>query len=275
MRKLEPMRALLEVCVDSAEGLRDAVESGAGRIELCSALALSGLTPSAGLIAIATTYAPPVYVMIRPRGGDFIYGPDDLDMMRRDIDAVRRAGLPGVVLGVSRPNGELDGDKLHQLMREASGLGVTLHRAFDIVPDPSAALEMAIALGFERILTSGGAASAPEGADCIADLVAQASDRIIIMAGSGVTADNVTDLIDRTGVKEVHASCGAPGVGPGARPADDSDLNARMDLILGPGAVGGKRTSAAKIREMKTTLDRYSEARSGQSDSLLVSSKGS
>jgi copper homeostasis protein len=266
------MRPLLEICVDSAEGLRAAVESGAGRIELCSALALSGLTPSAGLMAIAAAYSTPIHAMIRPRGGDFVHGADELDTMRRDIDAVRRAGLPGVVLGVSRPNGELDGDKLHMLMREASGLGVTLHRAFDIVPDLSAALEMAIDLGFDRILTSGGAATALAGADRIADLVAQASDRIIIMAGAGVTADNVADLIDRTGVNEVHASCGAPGAGVAA--ADD-DLNARLDLILGQGAHAGKHTSALKVREMITALDRYAQARSGQSDSLLVSSKGS
>ena len=203
---VEPLR--LEVCVDTPDGLEIALAAGADRIELCAALALSGLTPAPGLMAQAT--GRNAWPMIRPRAGGFVFSPAEVDAMRRDIDAARAAGLPGVVLGASRPSGELDADLLADLIDHAAGLGVALHRAFDQAPDLSAALETAVALGFERVLTSGGARTAPEGVDRLAELVALAGDRIVIMAGSGVTAANVADLVRRTGVKEVHGSCSAP-----------------------------------------------------------------
>ncbi|HEX7758529.1 MAG TPA: copper homeostasis protein CutC [Caulobacteraceae bacterium] len=207
-------RPLLEVCVDGPEGLLAAVSSGADRIELCAALTQSGLTPSPGLMALAATLACPSYAMIRPRAGDFVYSPAEVDVMRRDIDAARAAALPGVVFGASHPSGALDEAVLGQLARHADGLGRTLHRAFDIVPDFDSALETAIGLGFERILTSGGARNAPAGADRIAALVAQAGERIIIMAGAGVTAQTVADLVGGTGVREVHGSCSRPAAAP-------------------------------------------------------------
>ncbi len=125
----------LEVCVDDAAGLDAAIAGGADRIELCSALTLGGLTPSAGLMAIAAGAAVPVYAMIRPRGGDFVFSSRELDQMRAEIDAVRSAGLAGVVLGASRPDGMLDGSMLQALAEHAKGLGLSLHRAFDCVPD--------------------------------------------------------------------------------------------------------------------------------------------
>ena len=210
---MTPDRPSLEVCVDTPNGLAAAVAGGADRIELCAALALHGLTPSPGLMAQAARAECPVYAMIRPREGDFVYGPLDVDVMKRDIDAVRGAGLAGVVVGANRPSGDLDDDILRMLIAQAAGMGVTLHRAFDLVPDFAVALETAIDLGFERILTSGGERSAPAGAARLAELVAQAAGRLSIMAGGGLNADNVADLIARTGVREVHGSCSGPATG--------------------------------------------------------------
>jgi copper homeostasis protein len=200
----------LEVCVDSPAGLLSAVRAGADRIELCSALALSGLTPVPGLMALAARQAKPSYAMIRAHPGPFRYSRQDLDVMRGDIDAAREAGLPGVVIGANRADGTLDEDLLRALADHATGLAMTLHRAFDLVPDFEAALETAIDLGFERILTSGGARTAILGAERIAQFVVQAEGRISIMAGCGVGPGNVADLVRRTGVREVHGSFGAP-----------------------------------------------------------------
>jgi copper homeostasis protein len=211
-------RVILEVCVDTPAGLAAALAGGADRIELCSALALQGLTPAPGLMAIAAEAAIPIYPMIRPRNGDFVYDAGDLGAILRDIDAARDAGLAGVVIGANLPTGELDADVLSMLVAHAEGLGVTLHRAFDLTPDPFAALETAIDLGFERILTSGRALSAMAGAETIAALVKQADGRIAILAGGGVNPSNVAQLVARTGVREVHGSCGGPmtyGLGQG------------------------------------------------------------
>jgi copper homeostasis protein len=207
---LTVIHPLLEVCVDDPAGLAAAVDAGADRIELCSALALSGLTPSRGLMQLAAQQSRPSYAMIRPRAGDFRYAALDIDVMRKDIDAARDAGLAGVVLGANHRSGQLDEEGLRTLVDHAAGLGVTLHRAFDLVPNFEAALECAIALGFERVLTSGGARTATAGAERIADLVVQARGRIAIMAGAGLTANNVADLVGRTRVTEVHASCSTP-----------------------------------------------------------------
>ncbi len=203
-------RILLEVCVDTPAGLAAAIAGGADRIELCAALGQQGLTPAPGLIAQAASAPIPIYAMIRPRQGDFRYDAVDLDAMRRDIDAVREAGLAGVVFGANRDNGELDADVLAPLVAHSEGLGVTLHRAFDLVPDFEAGLELAIDLGFERILTSGGAQNAMAGATRIAAFAAQAEGRIAILAGGGVNPANAAELIARTGVTEVHGSCSGP-----------------------------------------------------------------
>ena len=203
-------RVLLEVCVDTPAGLAAAIAGGADRIELCSALALQGLTPAPGLMALAALAPIPVYPMIRPRNGDFCFDARDLDAMRRDIDAVRGYGLAGVAIGANRPDGELDLDVLGKLVEHATGLGMTLHRSFDFVADQSAALEAAIDLGFERVLTSGGALTAEAGAEQLAALVEQADGRIRILAGAGVRASNVAELVRRTGAHEVHGSFGHP-----------------------------------------------------------------
>jgi copper homeostasis protein len=198
---------LLEVCVDDAEGLDAAIRGGGDRIELCSALGLGGLTPSPGLMRRAATAPVPVYAMIRPRAGGFVFDGADVAVMEDDIDAAREAGLGGVVLGASRHDGRLDAAVLERLVRRADGLGLTLHRAFDLVPDFAEALEVAVGLGFERVLTSGGASAAVEGAVGLRASFAAARGRIVIMPGSGVTADNFDALRAIIPLREVHASC--------------------------------------------------------------------
>ncbi|MBP1871339.1 copper homeostasis protein [Ensifer adhaerens] len=233
----------LEVCVDDADGLAAAVEGGADRIELCAALSVGGLTPTAGLMALAGPPRVPVYVMIRPRPGDFVFGAGDLDMMRRDIDAVRDAGLAGVVLGASLADGQLDATMLRKLTGHAAGLGLTLHRAFDLVPDFKDAIEMAVELGFERILTSGGARSAPQAIEKLAELVALAAGRLSIMPGSGVTLETVDALLENLSVSEVHSSCSI------REPAHDPRL-----VSMGFVAEDRRRTDVATVRAMKARL---------------------
>lgn len=201
------MAIALEVCVDDAAGLAAALTGGADRIELCSALSLGGLTPPPGLMALAGRAKKPVYAMIRHRAGSFVFGDAETDTMLRDIDVVRAAGLAGVVLGAGLEDGRLDERRLRRLVAGSQGLGLTLHRVFDLVPEPVEALEMAIDLGFERILTSGGARSVPLGLEQLAELSEQARGRIGIMPGSGITPANVAQIVARLNPQEVHASC--------------------------------------------------------------------
>lgn len=201
------MHTCLEVCVDSVAGLDIASASGADRAELCSALSLGGLTPSYGLMALAAAKDLPCFALIRPREGDFRYNRRELDVIRRDIDTVRSLKLAGVVIGANLADGRLDALTLRELIEHAAGLPTVLHRAFDLVPDFPAALETAIQLGFKRVLTSGGATEAPAGAHLIRRLVEQAGNRIEVMAGAGLTADNVAPFVRETGVPSVHSSC--------------------------------------------------------------------
>jgi copper homeostasis protein len=212
-------KILLEVCVDSPAGLHAAVRGGADRIELCAALALGGLTPSPGLMRLAAAQPVPSFAMIRPQPGPFRYDAMAADALKGDLDAVAEAGLPGAVIGASLANGGLDLAVLAPLVAHAQGLGLrlTLHRAFDLAPDLPAALEQAVALGFERVLTSGGAPTALEGAKIIARLVEQAAGRLSVMPGCGVGPDNIAEIIRQSGASEVHGSFSRP-----AAPAPDN-----------------------------------------------------
>ncbi len=206
-QRISPDRSVLEICVDNAEGLFSAIEGGADRIELCSALSVGGLTPSRGFMELAGRQAIPVYAMIRPRPGDFVFSPEEIAIMKADIDAARGAGLAGVVLGATSVDSSLDVATLRSLCRHAAGLDLTLHRAFDVVSDMEEALEIAVALGFSRILTSGGCATALEGIERLARLVERAGSRISIMPGAGVRAESAERLLARLPVHELHASC--------------------------------------------------------------------
>lgn len=198
---------LLEVCVADAESLAAAIAGGADRIELCSALELGGLTPAPGFMRLAAKASIPIYAMVRPRSGDFVFTEDDVELMLADIDAIRAAGLAGAVIGASRPDGALDANLLRRLCARAKGLGVTLHRAFDLAPDFATALETAIDLGIERILTSGGATTAPAGLAQLRSLHERARGRISIMPGAGLTPHNIGELLRAVPVAEVHSSC--------------------------------------------------------------------
>lgn len=203
----------IEVCVDTPEGLAVAARAGVDRIELCAALALDGLTPGPGLVSLAREAEVPVLVMIRPRAGDFVFGREDRAATLADIAYIREAGLAGVVLGASLPDGRLDTETLAGMIEAAAGLDLTLHRAFDITPDPFAALEEAVALGFTRILTSGQARTARDGSELIARLAQAARGRIQIMAGGGVRADHAA-LLAATGAGALHGSFRGTGAAP-------------------------------------------------------------
>ncbi|AKR57904.1 copper homeostasis protein CutC [Devosia sp. H5989] len=234
---------LLEVCVADPQSLIAAVAGGGQRIELCSALELGGVTPSPGLMRLAAEAPIPVYAIVRPRSGDFVYDAADLDCMYREIDTIREFGLAGVVLGASLGDGRLDAATLDKLVRHAKGLGTTLHRAFDLVPDIAEAVELAVSLKFERILTSGGAPTAPEGTEGLAAAIEAANGRIGIMAGSGLRADNVRALLDRLPLEEVHSSCAVavPSRGEAA-------------MRLGFAAPTRKQTSAEAVRAFRAAI---------------------
>jgi copper homeostasis protein len=200
-------RLLLEVAANSVASARAAQAGGAGRVELCAALELGGLTPSQATIALARERLRiPLYVLIRPRAGDFLYGEPECEAMRRDIETCAALGCDGVVLGVLDADGDVDVARCRALMAAAGDMGVTFHRAFDLARDPRRALETVAALGCERVLTSGGQASAMEGAALIRALVAQAAGRVSVMPGAGVDAGNLAALAAATGASEFHAS---------------------------------------------------------------------
>lgn len=198
----------LEVCVDSIASLNAAVTGGADRIELCSALELGGLTPSAGLINAAAHCGIPVYAMIRLRAGDFSYSAEEIDLMVDDVQICAEAGLNGVVIGAAR-TGQLNVTGLEKLCRAAGTMGVTLHRVFDTLSEPLRAIESASDIGIERILTSGGALAADQGIDQIRQYVDFAGDRLAIMAGGGITNGNARRIVMQTGVREIHGSFGS------------------------------------------------------------------
>jgi len=202
---------VLEISAGSLASALAAQEGGADRVELCDNLAEGGTTPSYGAIAVARDRLRiPLYVLIRPRGGDFLYDAAERAAMVADIEACVRLGCDGVVIGALDADGEVDAAVCREQIAAAGSLGITFHRAFDAARDPGRALEAAVALGCERILTSGGAADAFAGADRIAALVAQAAGRIALMAGAGVTPQNIAELARRAGVRELHASAKAP-----------------------------------------------------------------
>jgi len=204
MIKLSPK---LEVCVDTFAGLIAAVEGGADRIELCSSLSEGGLTPSAGLMKAAAQIGIPCHVMIRPRTGDFKYCRHEIEIMSHDISNAHFYNLSGVVFGVEDGSGNLDTKSIAYLMDQARGLDPTLHRVIDVISDRLRAIDQAIELGFDRILTSGGAHDAVTGATEIAKMVRHAHSAIKIIPGGGISTKNVSEIFKITNASEFHASC--------------------------------------------------------------------
>jgi len=196
---------LVEACVDSVVSSIAAERGGARRLELCDALFDGGTTPSAGMIAACReAVSIPVFVMIRPRGGGFVYSEAECDVMRRDVIVARELGADGVVIGGLRRDGTIDVELVRLLVDAARGLPVTFHRAFDLTPDLAASLESLAESGVQRALTSGGAPTAAEGVSVLAELVRQAGSRFVVLAGGGVREENVRSLVAVSGVREVH-----------------------------------------------------------------------
>ena len=196
---------LVEACVDSVASALAAERGGARRLELCDAIFDGGTTPSAGMIAACKdAVSIPVFVMIRPRGGGFVYSDAERDVMRRDVVVARELGADGVVIGGLRPNGTVDVALVRFLVEAAQALPVTFHRAFDLTPSLAESLASLADAGARRVLSSGGAATAAEGATALAALVRQAGSRLTVMAGGGVREENVRALVSVSGVREVH-----------------------------------------------------------------------
>ena len=195
---------MLEICSFSLESCLTAQKAGAGRVELCGGMFEGGTTPSGGLIRLARQHLSiQLYVMIRPRGGDFCYSATEFEVMKADMLTAKSLGVDGVVFGILNPDGSIDKTRTTELVNLAAPLKVTFHRAFDVAKNPFEALEDIIACGCERILTSGQENTAIEGIDLLKKLVEKLNNRIEIMAGSGVTAQNAQQFLS-IGIHALH-----------------------------------------------------------------------
>jgi copper homeostasis protein len=198
---------LIEIATADFETTKAAVEGGADRIELCAALIEGGTTPSWGMIRrCRESFDLPIFPIIRPRSGDFLYSSEEYDCMVHDIHWSRDLGCEGVVIGMLQKDGAIDKKRVAHLIEKAYPMEVTFHRAFDRCRDPFEAMELLIELGCNRILTSGQEPGAPGGAELITKLVAAAGHRILIMPGSGVRKENIRELAEKTGATEFHSS---------------------------------------------------------------------
>jgi copper homeostasis protein len=237
-----PKPITLEVCADSVESALAAQRGGAHRIELCSGLVEGGTTPSSGLIStVRSRLSIPIYVMIRPRNGDFCYSSEDFETMEQDILAVKQLGVDGVVFGILQEDGWVDVERTKDLVRLARPLKVTFHRAFDMSRDLGESLEALIGLGVDRVLTSGGEQRVEEGLALVRSLATRAGDRIAIMAGGGISEANAHHVIASTGVHELHASAAA---------AVSSPMRHRNDKIA-MGALKGREYQRPVVLEDK------------------------
>ena len=200
-----PSLPLIEICVEGIDSLIAAQEAGADRVELCASLVEGGITPSLGTVRVALERATvPFHVIVRPRGGDFLYSDAEYRSMLADVDALRELGVAGVVVGCLMADGTIDEPRMAELVELAGPLNVTCHRAFDMTRDPAEALEALIRCKVGRVLTSGQRDTAVEGAELLAKLVEQAGERIVIMGCGALDATNIADLRRRTRLSEMH-----------------------------------------------------------------------
>ena len=234
---------LVEACVATVASALAAESAGAGRLELCANLVEGGITPSVGmLMGVRERVRLPLFVLIRPRGGDFLFDGDEREVMLRDIAEAGARGADGVVIGALDLGGRVDEALTRRLVEAARPMGVTFHRAFDLVRDPARELETLIGLGIERVLTSGQAPSALLGSAAIAALVAQGAGRIAVMAGGGVNEANAARIVRETGVREIHLGAG------GIR---DSGMEFRRE-----GVFMGKAYQPDEYRRVETDSER-------------------
>lgn len=245
-------RVLLEVPVASVEDARAAAQGGADRLELNAALTLGGLTPSLGtLLEVKAAVALPVVVMVRARPGGFAYGEGDFRVMQRDADLALQHGADGIVFGFLTDDGRVDPERCRRLVRQAGERAAVFHRAFDVTPDPFAALEQLIDLGFRRVMTSGQEESAYNGANLIAGLVRRAAGRIEVLPAGGINRFTAADVLARTGCDQLHASL------RGRR--EDRSVAARPQVSFGgamrPPEDRYDATSAEAVAELRGRLD--------------------
>ena len=237
---------LVEAGVATVGSALGAASAGAGRLELCADLVEGGVTPSVGmLVGVRERVRLPLFVLIRPRGGDFLFDGDEREVMLRDIAEAGARGADGVVIGALDPGGRVDEALTRRLAEAARPMAVTFHRAFDLVRAPARELETLIGLGIERVLTSGQAPSALRGSEAIAALVAQAAGRITIMAGAGINEANAARIVRETGVREIHIGAG------GIR---DSGMEFRRE-----GVFMGKVYQPDEYRRVETDPERVRE----------------
>lgn len=237
---------LFEVCVDTAASAIAAREGGADRIELCANLLEGGTTPSAGSVGwVRERLDVGVMVLVRPRGGDFVYSEGETEVMLRDIEVMRQIGVQGVVLGALSTDGHIDRETTKTLVDAARPLSVTFHRAFDMCVDPHFALEQLVELGVDRVLTSGQVDSAADGVEMLRDLVQRAGNRIGVMPGGGILEDNIRDVVEATGCREVHFAAGATL----ASPMDWRNPQCTMGYGTIPGEYDRCVTDSSRVRE--------------------------
>ena len=238
---------LFEICVDSVAGVRAAKAAGAHRVELCADLLEGGITPSCGMVRQARKITGiGLHVIIRPRGGDFLFDDDEFAAMRADIETAKTEGADGVVIGLLTASGEVDEERTRELIVLARPLSVTFHRAFDMTPDPFQALETLINLCVNRVLSSGQEPSVLEGLPLIIDLIQRASDRIIVMPGGGITSRTVDRIVAAAKPREIHFAA--------LEPASSGMRFRRPHLFMGgelrPPEYDRLETSAASIRSV-------------------------
>lgn len=247
----ETLAAMLEICIDCVSSARAAMAAGADRVELCANLPEGGTTPSAGMIrAVRSSFAGGLMVIIRPRGYDFLYSEDEMEVMLADIRIARELGADGVVIGCLTADGRVDRERCARLLEQAKGMDITFHRAFDMTRNLPEALEDLVSLGIRRVLSSGGKPDVPAGIETLTNLSVQAAGRISIMPGGGVTEHNIADIVRATGVHEIHLS---------ARDAVGSAMVFRnRDCFMGtfskPNEYEWREASVEKIRLAKQNM---------------------
>ena len=240
----------LEIIGFNIESCIAAEQAGAHRIELCDNPSEGGTTPSYGFIKAAREkLSIELFVMIRPRGGDFLYSDDEFEIMKADIKICKELGCDGIVIGLLNKDGSIDKKRCQELVVLAYPLGVTFHRAFDRTNDPLKALEDIIEIGCERILTSGLKPKAADGTHIIKELIAHADDRIILMPGSGVTSENIISLAENTGAVEFHSSASMDA--ESKMNYENAAMNEKMKHIIADGE---------QVKKMAVLLETFTKS---------------
>ncbi|XP_072178041.1 copper homeostasis protein cutC homolog [Diadema setosum] len=240
----------IEVCIDSVESALAAQCGGADRVELCANLFEGGTTPSVGVLQVIKRTCPglPVYVLIRPRGGDFIYSDLEFEVMIQDMVELKARGADGFVFGVLTSSGHVDKERCRKLMEQCQPLPATFHRAFDMCQDPASALEDIISLGFQRLLTSGQDSTVLEGLPLIKTLIELAAGRIVVMPGGGITERNLQRILDGCGATEFHCSARSARQSP----AVFRNSSVSMGAALRPPEYSVKYADEDLIRRLRT-----------------------